>query len=79
MLEEKICNREKVDTRMEEGSGTAVEKLRTELDAKYQASVIQLKAVWCKEKETEIQQQVDSHVSSVEAQWKEKLLKVQFL
>ncbi|XP_037623199.1 centrosomal protein of 152 kDa isoform X1 [Sebastes umbrosus] len=51
----------------------AVEKLRAELEAQHQASINQLKALWSKEKETEIQQQVDSHVALAKAAWKEEL------
>lgn len=50
----------------------AVEKLRTELEAQHQASVIKLKALWSREKETEIQQQV----ASAKAAWQEELQKV---
>ncbi|XP_042351484.1 centrosomal protein of 152 kDa isoform X2 [Plectropomus leopardus] len=82
MLEESIRNREieealirENELKMREESGTAVEKLRAELEAQHQASVNQLKALWSKEKETEIQQQVNSQVALVKAAWKEELQK----
>lgn len=53
-----------------------MEKVRAELEAQHQASVNQLKDLWSKEKETEIQQQVNSHVASAKAAWKEELQKV---
>lgn len=76
MLEEKIQNREKDEALIKEESNVAVEKLRRELEAQHQASIMQLKAVWSKEKESEIQQQVNSHVASTEAKWKNELQKV---
>lgn len=57
-------------------SGTAVEKLRADLEAQHQASINQLKALWSKEKETEIQQKVNSQVALAKAAWKEELQKV---
>lgn len=53
-----------------------MEKLRAELEAQHQASINQLKALWSKEKETEIQQQVDSHVALAKAAWKKELQNV---
>lgn len=53
-----------------------MEKLRTELEVQHQASIDQLKAVWCKEKEAEVQLQVNSEVASAKATWKEELQKV---
>lgn len=53
-----------------------MEKLRDELEAQHKASINQLKALWSKEKETEIQQQVNSHVASAMATWKEELQEV---
>lgn len=76
LLEEKLQNGEKDEALIKEGSNAAVERLRSELEAQHQASMTQLKAVWCKEKESEIQQQVDSHVASAEAKWKNELQKV---
>ncbi|XP_049929592.1 centrosomal protein of 152 kDa isoform X3 [Epinephelus moara] len=80
MLEESIRNREKEEAlirenelKMREESGTAVEKLRAELEAQHQASINQLKALWSKQKEAEIQQQVNSQVASAKAAWKEEL------
>ena len=61
---------------MREESGTSMEKLRDELEAQHKASINQLKALWSKEKETEIQQQVNSHVASAMATWKEELQEV---
>lgn len=61
---------------MREESGTAMEKLRAELEAQHQASINQLKALWSKEKETEIQLQVNSQVAVAKAAWKEELQKV---
>ncbi|XP_041853024.1 centrosomal protein of 152 kDa isoform X2 [Melanotaenia boesemani] len=77
LLEERICIREKEDALIKEESSTAVEKLRGELEAQHQASIMHLKAVWSKEKETEIQEHVNSHVASAEAKWKEKLQKME--
>lgn len=63
---------------MREESGTAVENLRAELEAQHQASINQLKALWSKEKETEIQLQVKSHVALAKAASKDELQKVWF-
>lgn len=63
---------------MREESAAAVEKLKSELEAQHQASVNQLKALWSKQKEDEIQQQVNSQLSSAKAAWKEKLQTVCF-
>ncbi|XP_078113346.1 centrosomal protein of 152 kDa isoform X2 [Sander vitreus] len=65
------------EQKMTEESGTAVEKLRAELQAQHQASINKLNALWSKEKETEIQQQVNSHVALAKAAWKEELQKVE--
>ncbi|XP_044212391.1 centrosomal protein of 152 kDa [Thunnus albacares] len=79
MLEERIRDREKEEALMREneqkirGESGTVKKLRAELEAQHQASINQLKALWSKEKETEIQQQVNSHVTSAKAAWKEEL------
>lgn len=54
----------------------AMEKLRTELEAQHQASVNQMKSLWCEEKETEIQLQVKAQVALAKAALKEELLKV---
>uniref|UniRef100_A0A3B4VJJ9 Centrosomal protein 152 n=1 Tax=Seriola dumerili TaxID=41447 RepID=A0A3B4VJJ9_SERDU len=84
MLEERIKNGEKEEALIRENeekmraeSGTAVEKLRAELEAQHQASINQLKALWSKQKEDEIQQQVNSHVASAKATWKEELKKME--
>lgn len=53
-----------------------MEKLQTELEAQHQASVNQMKSLWCKEKETEIQLQVTAQVVLAKAAWKEEQLKV---
>ncbi|XP_039664949.1 centrosomal protein of 152 kDa isoform X2 [Perca fluviatilis] len=65
------------EQKMKEESGTAVEKLRAELEAQHQAAINKLKALWSKEKETEIQQQVNSHVALAKAAWKEELQKME--
>ncbi|KAF7224204.1 transcript variant X2 [Nothobranchius furzeri] len=72
LLEETVHNREKEETSIKKETE---EKLRRELEAQHQASITQLKAVWSKEKETEVQQQVDSCVASTEAKWKHELEK----
>ncbi|XP_071352332.1 centrosomal protein of 152 kDa isoform X2 [Trachinotus anak] len=84
MLEERIQNKEKEyalirenEQKMGEENSTAVEKLRAELEAQHQASISQLKALWSKQKEDEIQQQVNSHVASAKATWKEELQKME--
>ncbi|XP_034735922.1 centrosomal protein of 152 kDa isoform X2 [Etheostoma cragini] len=64
------------EQKMKEESDTAVEKLRAELEAQHQASINQIKALWSKEKESEIQQQVNSHVALAKAAWKEELQKM---
>ncbi|XP_031726731.1 centrosomal protein of 152 kDa isoform X1 [Anarrhichthys ocellatus] len=65
------------EQKMRDESGTAVEKLRAELEAQHQASVKQLTALWSKEKEAEIQQQVSSQVALAKAAWKEELQKME--
>ncbi|XP_054475173.1 centrosomal protein of 152 kDa [Anoplopoma fimbria] len=65
------------EQKMREESGTAVEQLRAELEAQHQASINQLKALWSKEKETEVQQQVNSQAASAMAAWKEELQKME--
>lgn len=70
LLEETIQKREK-----EESSRTAG-KLRGELEAQHQVSVMKLKEEWSKEKEAEIQREVSSHVASTDAKWKKELQKV---
>ncbi|XP_034032122.1 centrosomal protein of 152 kDa isoform X2 [Thalassophryne amazonica] len=71
MIEESIRNRDKGETqeKMREENDKVVKTLRAELEAQHQASVEQLKALWSKEKETEIQQQV----LSAQAAWKEEM------
>lgn len=56
--------------------GVAMEKLRTELEAQHQATVNQMKSLWCKEKETETQLQVKAQVALAKAAWTEEQLKV---
>ncbi|XP_029910423.1 centrosomal protein of 152 kDa isoform X2 [Myripristis murdjan] len=80
LLEESQHRREREEAlmreneqKMREESSVAVEKLRTELEAQHQASVIKLKALWSREKETEIQQQV----ASAKAAWQEELQKME--
>ncbi|XP_030587523.1 centrosomal protein of 152 kDa isoform X2 [Archocentrus centrarchus] len=77
LLEESIRSREKEEVFIREESGTAMEKLRRELEAQHQASVMELKARWSKEKEAELQQQLNSHLASAEAAWKDKLQKME--
>ncbi|XP_026167848.1 centrosomal protein of 152 kDa [Mastacembelus armatus] len=84
MLEERICNKETEEAlikeneqKMREENAKALEMLRAELEAQHQSSVIQLKALWSKEKEAEIQQQVNSHVASAKVTWKEELQKME--
>uniref|UniRef100_A0A3Q2ZCN0 Centrosomal protein 152 n=1 Tax=Kryptolebias marmoratus TaxID=37003 RepID=A0A3Q2ZCN0_KRYMA len=76
LLEETIQNREKDEALIKEESNATVEKLRGELEAQHQASITQLKAAWSKEKESEIQQEVNARVASTEAKWKTELQKV---
>uniref|UniRef100_UPI003AABA4B4 centrosomal protein of 152 kDa n=1 Tax=Centroberyx gerrardi TaxID=166262 RepID=UPI003AABA4B4 len=84
MLEESQRGREREEAsmredeqKMREENSAAVENLRTELEAQHQASLNQLKALWSKEKETEIQHQVNSQVASAKATWKEELQKME--
>lgn len=56
-----------------------MKKLKSELEAQHQASINQLKAVWSKQKEDEIQQQVNSQLASAKASWKTELQTVWFL
>ncbi|XP_029290600.1 centrosomal protein of 152 kDa isoform X2 [Cottoperca gobio] len=77
MLEREEALIRETELKMREESGTVVEKLRAELEAQHQASINQLKALWSKEKETEIQQQVDSHKALAMAAWKEELQKME--
>lgn len=74
VCKEKSLLEETIQNRVKEESNVAAEELRRELEAQHQASITQLKAVWSKE--SEIQQQVDSHVASTEAKWKNELQKV---
>lgn len=62
--------------KMREENDIAMGKLRAELEAQHQASINQLKGLWSSQKEAEIQQQVDSHITSAKATWKEELQKV---
>ncbi|XP_077372294.1 centrosomal protein of 152 kDa isoform X2 [Festucalex cinctus] len=76
ILEESIRNIARDDALRKENekseeSGTNVEKIKTELETQHQASITQLKALWSKEKEAEIQRQVESHVASAKAAWDE--------
>ncbi|CAN9499120.1 unnamed protein product [Ophioblennius macclurei] len=77
VLEESIRKREQEEAAIRDQGRAAVEKLRTELEAQHQASISQLKAVWSKAKESEIQQRVNSHVSAARATWKEELQKTE--
>ncbi|KAL6106570.1 cep152 [Pungitius sinensis] len=60
-----------------EESGAALEKLRAELEAQHQVSINQLQALWSKEKQTEIQKQVNTQVASAKAAWEEELQKME--
>ncbi|KAM4618221.1 centrosomal protein of 152 kDa [Polymixia lowei] len=84
MLEESLRSREQEDAltrenelKLKEESSAALEKLRTELEAQHQTSVNQLNALWSKEKEAEIQKQVNSQIASAKAAWKEKQEKME--
>ncbi|KAK2842417.1 hypothetical protein Q5P01_012617 [Channa striata] len=84
LLEERISKKEKEDAlirenkqKMKEESSTAMEKLRAELEVQHQASVNQLKALWLKEKDAELQQQVNSQLALAKATWKEDLQKME--
>lgn len=57
---------------------TALENLRAELEAQHQASTNQLKALWSKQKEAEVKQQVNSQVASVKAACQEEVQQVGF-
>lgn len=53
-----------------------MEELRAALEAQHQASLTQMKALWCREKETEMQLQVKAQVALAKAAWREEQLKV---
>ncbi|XP_061677778.1 centrosomal protein of 152 kDa isoform X2 [Syngnathoides biaculeatus] len=77
LLEEKVQNREREDAlrrgnEKREESSTNIEKLKAEMEAQHQASITQLKVFWSKEKEAEIQQQVNSQVALAKAAWDEE-------
>ena len=75
MISDSVLNSQQ---NIREENVAALKKLRAELEAEHQASVNQLKAVWSKEKETEMELQVKSQVALAEAKWKEELQKVCF-
>ncbi|KAM4734564.1 centrosomal protein of 152 kDa isoform 2-T4 [Anableps anableps] len=75
VCKEKCFLEETMQKREKEKSSEVVEKLRGELEAQHQASVMKLKEDWSKEKEAEIQQEVSSHVASTEAKWMKELQK----
>ncbi|XP_076589326.1 centrosomal protein of 152 kDa isoform X2 [Chaetodon auriga] len=82
MLEERFRNREKEEEALigeneQNMSDPAVETLKAELEAQHQASINQLKALWSKEKETEIQLQVNSQVALATAAWTKDLQKME--
>ncbi|KAM8892282.1 centrosomal protein of 152 kDa isoform 2-T2 [Spinachia spinachia] len=58
-------------------SSTALEKLRDELEHQHQVSINQLQALWSKEKQNEIEQQVNSQVAAAKAAWEEELQKME--
>ncbi|XP_061630746.1 centrosomal protein of 152 kDa isoform X1 [Phyllopteryx taeniolatus] len=77
LLEEKVQNREgenapRTGKEKREENSTNVENLRAELMAQHQASMTQVKALWSREKEDEIQQQVNSQVALAKAAWEEE-------
>ncbi|KAK7891037.1 hypothetical protein WMY93_023000 [Mugilogobius chulae] len=63
--------------KMQEETDAALKKLRVEMEAQHQASVAELKAVWTKDKEKEIQQNVDMQVAQINATWKEEMKKME--
>ncbi|XP_056138433.1 centrosomal protein of 152 kDa [Lampris incognitus] len=84
MLDERLHRGEKEEAlmkenemKMREESSAAMEKLRTALEMQHQASVNQLKVLWSKEKDIEIQQQVKFQVALVKATCKEELEKME--
>ncbi|XP_053741580.1 centrosomal protein of 152 kDa isoform X3 [Synchiropus splendidus] len=83
MLEESLRNQEeegrmmKETEKLREGRRASFDKLKTELEAQHQATLLELKSLWTREKETEIQKQVDSHVDSAEARWNEERLQLE--
>lgn len=58
--------------KMQEDTNAALKKLRAEMEAQHQTSILELKATWTKEKESEIQQKI----SLSKAAWKEEMEKV---
>ncbi|XP_054633053.1 centrosomal protein of 152 kDa isoform X2 [Dunckerocampus dactyliophorus] len=70
-LEENARNREQQEYNQREESRTNVENVRAELEAQHQESISQLKSLWSKEKEAEIQRVVTSHIASAKAAWEE--------
>ncbi|XP_068170223.1 centrosomal protein of 152 kDa isoform X2 [Antennarius striatus] len=86
LLDERVQNQEKEEALIRETeqnirkeSLAALEKLRAELEAQHQTSITQLKALWAKEKEAEIQRQVTSHVALAKAAWKEDQHKMEMV
>ncbi|XP_072291246.1 centrosomal protein of 152 kDa isoform X2 [Eucyclogobius newberryi] len=82
-LEESIRNKDNEEAtltetmKMQEETDAALKRLRAELEVQYQASVAELKAVWTKDKEKEIQKNVDTHAAQINATWKEEMKKVE--
>ncbi|KAM9807756.1 centrosomal protein of 152 kDa [Neosynchiropus ocellatus] len=83
LLEESLRNQEKegrmmkeTEKKLREQRRASFDKLKTELEAQHQTSLLELKTLWTREKETEIQKQVDSHVDSAKARWNEERLQV---
>ncbi|XP_055011387.1 centrosomal protein of 152 kDa isoform X2 [Boleophthalmus pectinirostris] len=83
-LEESIRNKDNEETtlkqtkqKLQEEADAALKRLRDELETQHQASVTELKAVWTKDKEKEIQQKVDTHVAQINATWKEEMKKME--
>lgn len=61
---------------MKEESAAALEKLKADLEVEHQVAVDQLKAAWSRNKDAEIEQQVESRVASEKAAWEEELRQV---
>lgn len=61
---------------MKEESAAALEKLKADLEVGHQVAVDQLKAAWSRNKDAEIEQQVESRVASEKSAWEEELRQV---
>uniref|UniRef100_A0AAV2KZ34 CEP152 CEP63 binding coiled coil domain-containing protein n=1 Tax=Knipowitschia caucasica TaxID=637954 RepID=A0AAV2KZ34_KNICA len=81
-LEESIRNKENEaaaikDTKMHEDIDAALKKLRTEMEAQHQEIITELKDLWSKDKEKEIQDTVDTREAQINATWKEEMKKME--